>query len=30
MFSFVPGVWNWKPIPESHFGLGFTTDLNVL
>ena len=30
MFSFVLGIWNWKPIPDPHLGLGFTTDLNVL
>ena len=30
MFSFVTGIWNWKPIPDPTFGLGFATDLNVL
>ena len=30
MFLFVPEVWNWKLIPDPHFGLVFTTDLNVL
>ena len=30
MDSFVPGVWNWKPIPDPHFGLVLTTDFDVL
>ena len=30
MFSIVPGVWNWKPIPDMHIDLGCIATFNYM